>query len=631
MSVRRAVVGSALLVGLLVGTAPAAAAEPATEPATAESVRAFLDERVPALLAEFDTPGAAVAVTDRDATLYQRGYGHADIASGRPVTADGTAFATASVAKSFTAMALMQLVDAGRVELHADVNDYLPDDVTVPDTYAGRPVTLHHLLTHTAGFEEAVVGMAVERPDQLLTLREYVRRHQPRRVEPPGRFTAYSNYGLAMVGLVVEEVSGQEFGAYLSEHVFAPLGMDRTVLGQAADARARLDVPTSYLHADAGCVPTTDLLLNGLPAGGAFTTVEDMARFVRVLLRGGELGGRRVLSDAGIAAMLQRHEGNDDRLAGAGYGTWQRALDPAVFGHDGDLPGTHTEYVVVPELGLGIYVATNGDGRDADPVHDMESALVAEFLERFAGVHREGTPVPVADPGDYAGTYLSTRASQSDLSALKTAFDQVKVQKAADGTLQTVSPVLPDQTWTPLGNGLYQEPNGDRLAFVVEDGQVVGLATDRDPTQAYERVPWYADPHVHLLVAAGALVVLATALVWPLTALVRRLRGRRRTAPPAARLVASVAALLCLGFAAFLAYAVGQIDFLQGLMLTGSPLLRAPLGVAALFTVAALAVTAVAWRKGWWGLLGRIHYTAVAAAAMVFVGAGVQYNLVWPL
>lgn len=631
MSIGRAVAGSVvLLLGLVGSAAPAVAAEPALEPATAESVRTFLDERVPALLAQFDVPGAAVAVTGRDAPLYQQGYGLADVASGRPVTSDGTSFATASVAKSFTAMALLQLVDAGRVDLHGDVNDHLPDSITVPDTHPGRPVTLHHLLTHTAGFEEAVAGMSADRPEQLLPLREYVRRHQPRRVEPPGRFTAYSNYGLAMAGLVVEEVSGQEFATYLSEHVFSPLGMDRTVLAHAVDARGRLDVPTSYLHDGVGSAPAPDLFLNGLPAGGAYATAQDMSRFVRALLRGGELDGRRVLSESGTAAMLHRQEGNDDRLTGAGYGTWQRNLDPAVFGHDGDLPGTHTEYAVVPELGLGIYVAANGDGREADPVHDMRSALVTEFLHRFTGAHRTAAALAVADPGDYAGTYITTRASRSDPSALKIAFDQVKVSAAADGTLQTTSPTLPNQTWTPLGNGLYQEPTGARLAFVDEGGALVGLAFDRDPRQAYARVHWYADPHVHLAVAAGALVVLATTLVWPLTALVRRLRGRSRTAPRAPRLVAAVAALLCWGFAAFFGYAIAR-DLLQGLLLAGSPLLQIPLGVAALFTVTAVGAAVAAWLKGWWGLLGRAHYTVVALAAVVVLAVGLRYNLVWPL
>jgi hypothetical protein len=164
----------------------------------------------------------------------------------------------------------------------------------------------------------------------------------------------------------------------------------------------------------------------------------------------------------------------------------------------------------------------------------------------------------------------------------------------------------------------------------VEGGEVVGLAINSDPTQAYARMPWDGDPHVHLIVAAGALVVLATTLAWPLAALVRRLRGRPRTAPPAARLLVGAAAALCLGFAAFFAYAIDR-DLLQGLLLTGSPLLQAPLGIAAPFTIAALVAVVVAWKKGWLGALGRAHYTAVVLATAVVVAVGLQYNLVGPL
>jgi hypothetical protein len=286
---------------------------------------------------------------------------------------------------------------------------------------------------------------------------------------------------------------------------------------------------------------------------------------------------------------------------------------------------------VVPGLGVGIYVAVNGDGRSDDPLRDLRRTLVTEFLQRFAGVQPAPIATPVVDFRDYSGTYLTTRAAQSDASALKTAFDQLNVRKTADGTLHTTSPLLPEQVWTPLGEGLYQEPEGDRLAFVVEDGEVVGLATDGNPTQAYERVPWYSDPLVHLLVAAGALAVLATTLVWPLVALVRRLAGRPRPAPPAARLVAGAAALLCVGFAAFLLYALGRMELLEGLLFTGSPVLQVPLAVAGLLTVTVLPMAVVAWRQRWWGVLGRLHYCAVALAAVVVVAVGVRYNLVWLL
>lgn len=140
----RAIIAS-LLLCCLATPATAASADSAD---TAYSQ--FADEFVPAQLKRHHIPGAAVSVVAGDEQVLAKGYGLADVANERPVDADDTVFAPASVAKLLTATAVMQLVEAGKIDLHADVNDYL--DFEIDDTYPGRPVTMAHLLTHTAGF-----------------------------------------------------------------------------------------------------------------------------------------------------------------------------------------------------------------------------------------------------------------------------------------------------------------------------------------------------------------------------------------------------------------------------------------------------------------------------------------------
>jgi CubicO group peptidase (beta-lactamase class C family) len=162
--------------------------------------------------------------------LFARGYGKADIAKDEPVVADETLFPMASLSKLFTATAVMQLAEEGKLDLNEDVNVYL-DDVEVPDTYPGRPVTLRHLLTHTAGFEDRFTG-SVARDASDLDLGEHLSKGMPARVRPPGEVMAYSNYGIALAGHVVEEASGVSFERYIEQNVLGPLGMESTTFAQ---------------------------------------------------------------------------------------------------------------------------------------------------------------------------------------------------------------------------------------------------------------------------------------------------------------------------------------------------------------------------------------------------------------
>src|SRR5690606_33547426 len=226
----------------------------------------------------------------------------------------------------------------------------------------------------------------------------------------------------------------------------------------------------------------------------------------------------------------------------------------------------------------------------------------------------------------YAGSYTSTRASRGEPSAALTLFSSVSVEATADG-LRTTDPLLGERHWAPVEPGVFRSAEGDRLAFIERDGEVVGLGLDLVPSQNYERAPWYDSPALHLAVALGALLVLATVAVWPVLALVRRLRGRPGTAPAAARAArwaAGGAAVLCVGFTVLTAVLLSDMHLAETLVLTGSPLLTVPLTVAAAAAGAALAGAVWAWPARWWGGAGRSHHTLVALAAAAVAAGGAR-------
>jgi CubicO group peptidase (beta-lactamase class C family) len=164
---------------LLVGTIPRADAA-TVDP---QGLAALVDRIVPAQLTKEHIPGAAVVVVSGGRTVFAHGYGVADVDTKRPVDANRTQFFTGSLAKLFTTQAVLQLVKAGKLDLHADVNQYLRT-FKIKDTYPGHPVTLDQLLTYTAGFDDDIVGLGVSTPDQAGDLAQSLKDRQPARVRP---------------------------------------------------------------------------------------------------------------------------------------------------------------------------------------------------------------------------------------------------------------------------------------------------------------------------------------------------------------------------------------------------------------------------------------------------------------
>jgi len=629
------VAGAVLAAAVAMGpSGPASAADPPDGGAAAPDpavLKDFFDTRVPQLLAEQHVPGVAVTVVDGGGELFTAGYGFADVAAGRPMDARETAFRTASVAKAFTAAAVLQQVEAGALDLHADVNTYLPEGFRIADTFPGRPVTLHHLLSHTAGFADFWQGDLAPSLDGVEPLKDFLPAYEPARIYAPGEYVSYSNYGVQLAGYLVELVSGMPFASYMDERLFGPLGMGHSGFVQPATAAERFPVSV-YYGTDPSLVMPVRYPQGGPDGATGHTSVTDMGRFLRMLLGGGEADGIRVLQQSSVDMMLARQAGNHPALDGAGYGTWQfgRVGPGIVTGYGGD-GGAHTQFALIPDRDLAVYVVANGDGTPPEPRLHVRALIVEEFLALVTGPRPAPAPADDTAPAPPSGDYLTTRHSEGEpMKLFQLAFDRVTVTTAADGTVTTSQPAQPDRAWIPEGNGVLVSADGrDRLGLIERDGAVVGLVFESNPTQAYLKVPDHVSPAVRLPIAAGALLVLSTVVAWPVLALIRRLRRRATTATPrtarAARILAGAVAATCLAYVAFLAYAATDFAILE----TGSPAQNLPLALAVPAAIATAAFAVAAWARRWWSRTGRIHFTAVALAAGVFLGLAGQYGLVW--
>ena len=261
--------------------------------------------RVDEILNRHPALGFALGVVRNGSLEFFHTHGLADLASNRPVAED-TVFRVASITKTFTAIAVMQLWEQGLIELDAPANDYLRAYQLIPANTSWRPATVRHLLTHTAGIPEQVPRSGIFRTDfgesvklgrPVPSLADYYRGGLGLNAEP-GTMFRYGDHGPATLGQIVEDVSGTSLNRYLREHVFEPLGMADTTLLRSEVVQSRL--ATGYKLSSTGPKPVTDREVVTAGAGGIYSTPKDMARYLAALLGGGanEHGTRAQTRDA---------------------------------------------------------------------------------------------------------------------------------------------------------------------------------------------------------------------------------------------------------------------------------------------------------------------------------------------
>src|SRR5580693_9223108 len=224
--------------------AQAVTSEPAAVTLTADDVGAFMDGLVPYGIEHGDVAGGVVVIVKDGKILFAKGYGFSDVAKRAPVIPDQTMFRPGSVSKTFTWTAVMQLVQAGKIDLDRDVNAYL--DFKIPEKF-GKPITMRNLMTHTAGFEDGIDKSFVKKADQLFPLADYMKNYMPARIEPPGKVVAYSNYGASLAGYIVQRLSGESYADYIANHILKPLGMTHSTMAQPLPAGLVPFMATGYI------------------------------------------------------------------------------------------------------------------------------------------------------------------------------------------------------------------------------------------------------------------------------------------------------------------------------------------------------------------------------------------------
>ncbi len=331
-----------------------------------------LEALIVPLLEESGIPGASLAIVMGDKMIFSKGFGARDLERNLPASSE-TLFGIASCSKSFTAMAIMQLVESGKIDLQDPVNKYIPLKLGSEN----KPITIHHLLTMSSGLPDTGLtrvllsrycknDKSVFQASSLEQIMLHINRSTAWMVEPEKRFF-YSNESYALLSMIVQKVTNTPFPEYMRENIFKPLNMKRTTYNKE-DFEKEEDKMVPYMENTIITNHPFDLFING--CGGILSSVNDLANFLIAMMNEGVYKENSVLEKESIEKILTLHFecnmassylGNVGEGEGYGYGwiVMENFLGNKWIGHLGQIDGSSAGIIFVPKRKMGVVIACN--------------------------------------------------------------------------------------------------------------------------------------------------------------------------------------------------------------------------------------------------------------------------------
>jgi CubicO group peptidase (beta-lactamase class C family) len=596
-----------------------------------EDLEAFFDGVMAAHLEAQRIAGATVSVVKDGELFFAKGYGYADLEKQIPVDAQKTLFRVGSTSKLFTWTSVLQLMEQGKLDLDADVNTYVKQ-FKIPATFP-QPITLRNLMTHTPGLEDGALGYLIVRtPEESPPLAETLERHMPARVRPPttdwsdGTNASYSNWGTALAGLIVANVSGMSYDEYVEKNIFEPLGMSQSSFREPLPEPLLADMSKGYRYRGAHEAGEFEYIHHFGPAGSLSSTATDMARFMIAHLQNGRFGENRILEEATAQYAHSRLFSPSPYVNGSGLGFYETWLNGRRFiGHAGDTIYFHTDLALLESENLGIFVSYNGS-----PVlpFSARTDLLQAFMDRYYPAR-----LPAVDPPDdfetranqYAGSYRFSRHSYTKNEKVFGILQSLQVAPTDHDTLLVSMPgeAVPGEFVEVAPDTFRRSDGGDVIAFVRHGGKVSHFVGWPLAFMAAYKLAWYQRVELYGFLVALAVLCSIVAIV---SALRQWRADRAASATPrrARRLAAATGIVIVLFLVVIAATLLSGLDeVMYGFPSSFRVALLAPL-LAIPLTLCVLYYAWRAWRDKLWTRSGRIRYSVIAlafAAFLWFLGA----------
>jgi CubicO group peptidase (beta-lactamase class C family) len=532
--------------------APAAAAlAPGAHELTEADLEAFLDGFMPLQIDRANIGGAVVAVVKDGKVLFAKGYGYADVAHKRPIVPESTLFRPGSISKLFTWTSVMQQVEQGKLDLDTDINTYL--DFKVPPAW-GKPITLRDIMTHRAGFEETIKHLFVATQPELVPRRQYLIEHMPKRIYPPGKVPAYSNYATTLAAYIVERVSGQPFEDYVEQHIFQPLDMHQATFRQPLPANLAHDLSDGYKMASDSAKGFE--FVEVAPAGALSAAATDMCHFMIAQLQDGKYGNVQILKPETAEKMHSPQTGWPEGMHAMDLGFYEESKNGHhIIGHGGDTQWFHSDLHLILDQNVGFFVSYNSAGRP-DQDGSPRGILFNAFLDRY---FPETTPpqptlaTSLADAKAVSGVYLGSRRFETNIfSPLGMLGESTLIPDPKDSTLVTVDakgvngqPIH----WREIAPMRFREVDGkEQVAFTTDTTGRELMYLDF-PFELAQRVDHTLDrKKTNVDILGFSLIVMALTLIgWPVGAMIRKHYGQTLSLDPDARRLRMLVRATCIG------------------------------------------------------------------------------------
>lgn len=581
-----------------------------------ENIDTYIDGTIEAQMILEDVPAVTVSVVKDGELIFSKGYGLADIEEQEPVSAETSLFRIGSTSKLFTWTAVMQLHEKGQLDLDADVNQYL--DFEIPATYE-QPITLRHILSHTAGFEDGGLGYLIHYfPDKGPELADAMKMYIPTRVNPPGEVSSYSNYATALAGLIVQNVSGTPFNQYVEENIFAPLNMKYASFNEPLSDSMNEHMVKGYTREMGKFAEQPFEMINAFgPAGGASASADAMAKFMIAHLNNGEFNGNRILEKETAEQMHSLLFTADERFSGGmAHGFYVSDYNGhRVIGHGGDTMQFHTDLAIDKDQNIGIfvsYMSTVSNAARNNFVKQIYDHYFPQPLEQLT------PPSDFSERADkYAGSYTFWRRNISSIEkALGIMGGTIDVVPTEENTLMVTGLYHPRQ-FVEVDDNLFRQVDGDeQITFVSRSGDGIDtLYFESFPFMGMERTPTFETGLFKLLLPTFILLLfLQVVISWFYK------RKHYKTLPSANRSLVYSALWMSLSHLVAVVLLVGIVLGYQDALYSGIPfILKAALVlpiIAVLLTLFSIYTYVKRIKAGEASTLSHIYYGVVLLAGV---------------
>jgi CubicO group peptidase (beta-lactamase class C family) len=592
------------------------------EELTLDNVESFFSNQIPLLMEKYNLVGFTMAF-GLDNEIITRGYGFSDLEKQISVDPENTLFRAGSISKLFTWTAIMQLVEQEEIDLNADINNYL-GNLQIPETYS-QPITMLHLMSHTPGFEDIMIGLFTKDWNRQESLYESLKKRMLKRVRLPGKEVSYSNYGTMLAGYIIEQINGISYEEYIEQNILKPLEMNMTTFRQPVPDNMKNQLSKGYTYSPKGYQQMDFEIVQGAPAGSISVTAEDMIKFFNAHLGTSGQEGISILKPKTMELMHTPHYQPDPRSSGFAHGFfYSRHKDFTTLTHGGDTIYFHSYGGIIPEYNFSFFFSNNTSTGSLANM-ELQSKLLDTFFPEPKGDELSNNYISTSNLNKYEDTYLVNRHSESDFSKLMKLGMTVSVKVSPDGGLDITDFTRSTKPYVEIDKNIFQEVDGTNrmIFFENEKGEINSVMMDIIPAFLFNKMSLSENSLLNALIVLFLIVTILFCFISAPTGIIAQFKKKYHK-DKLSWLASTNALILIINY--FLFFTV-LIAFFSSDFIFNLPNIAIAIFpyVLLILTLGMSVFTVITWLKKWWRLPGRIIYTTLTVSSILFQ----CFSLVW--